>query len=191
MSQLLNRVQSPSFQHLPSPPLGLPPPSGQGSPKTQTAPNFDSLVTTVPVRLSQAVQTEDIYRCVADTATHTMTHTRDPRWARPTGTEPGLQTADTSPQPPGDAHAQERLPDPDTEPQGDPETRPPGTGRDPDTHRRARPRDTQIHTPHERTETHSQTETHSATRTPDTSQARRCLTRPPPPPPAKVDIEPA
>lgn len=52
-------------------------------------------------------------------------------------------------------------------------------------------RDTQIRTPHKRTETHSQTETHSATHAPDTSQARQCLTRPPPPPPAKVDIEPA
>lgn len=43
--------------------------------QTQTAPNFDSFVTTASARLNQAVQTEAIYRCVEDTDTGTMTHT--------------------------------------------------------------------------------------------------------------------
>lgn len=41
--------------------------------------NFDSFVTTIPARVSQAVQTEAIYRSPGQT--FTMTHTGDPRWA--------------------------------------------------------------------------------------------------------------
>ena len=81
----LNSSECRASQHqasnTPLPTLSLPPPFGARQSQIQTAPNFDSFVTTVPARLSQAVQTEAIYRCVGDTDTHTMTHTQDPRLA--------------------------------------------------------------------------------------------------------------
>lgn len=62
---------------------------------TQTAPNFDSFVTTIPARVSQAVQTEAIYRSPGQT--FTMTHTGDPRWARRASAEPWIQTPEHKP----------------------------------------------------------------------------------------------
>lgn len=73
-------------------PCSLPPSRRARQSQTETAPNFDSFVTTVPARLSQAVQTEAIYRSVGDTDTHTMTHTRDPHSPRPTSAKPWIQT---------------------------------------------------------------------------------------------------
>lgn len=66
---------------------GLPPPWRS---QNKQPPNFDSFVTTIPGRVSQAVQTEVIYRSPGQT--FTMTHTGDPRWARRTSAEPWIQT---------------------------------------------------------------------------------------------------
>ena len=110
---------------------------------TPPAPNFDSFVTTVPVRLSQAVQTEDIYRCVGDTDTHTMTRILEIHVGPdPPALSPGFRHLDTN----GPRPTRE---EPQT--QGDSPARPPGTDRDPDadthTELRLRPRDTDTHTP--------------------------------------------
>lgn len=113
----LNSSECRASQHqasnTPLPTLSLPPPFGARQSQIQTAPNFDSFVTTVPARLSQAVQTEAIYRCVGDTDTHTMTHTQDPRLAsaEPWTRKPGHKW---SPDPQRDTHTQKRHPDPDT-----------------------------------------------------------------------------
>lgn len=67
--------------------LGLPPPRRSQHKQPQ---NFDSFVTTIPARVSQAVQTEAIYRSPGQT--FTMTHTGDPRWARRTSSKSWIQT---------------------------------------------------------------------------------------------------
>lgn len=201
----LNSSECRASQHqasnTPLPTLSLPPPFGARQSQIQTTPNFDSFVTTVPARLSQAVQTEAIYRCVGDTDTHTMTHTQDPRLAsaEPWTRKPGHKW---SPDPQRDTHTQKRHPDPDTEGLRDQEdsvthswgSQPHREGsRDPN-------RDTQSqHTPRTaRKPTHidRDPQRHAHSRhtpgAPDTAQARQCLTRPTPPcPQAKVDKEPA
>lgn len=91
--------------------LSLPPPRRSQHKQPQ---NFDSFVTTVPARVSQAVQTEAIYRSPGQT--FTMTHTGDPRWARRASAEPWIQTPEhkrslnlagsrSYPQPPPRAHS--------------------------------------------------------------------------------------
>jgi hypothetical protein len=80
----------------PLPTLSPPQPFRARLSHTQTAPNFDSFVTTVPVSLSQAVQTEAIYRCVPDTGIHNDTHSGVPRWASRTSAEPGFKHLDTN-----------------------------------------------------------------------------------------------
>ena len=189
----------------PLPTLGPPPPFRARQSQIQTAPNFDSFVTTVPARLSQTVQTEAIYRCVGDTDNHTMTHTQDPRSPDPPALSPGFRHLDTNgPQTPREMHTLKRGTQ--TRTQRDPETQEdsgahtPGAAREPDTQtyregRRDLDRDTQTRTLHRRTETHSHrpraTEPHTPG-APGTAQARQCLTRLTPPcPQAKVDKEPA
>lgn len=184
----VHRASQHQASNTPLPTLGLPPPFRARQSQIQTAPNFDSFVTTVPARLSQAVQTEAIYRCVGDTDTHTMTHTQDPRSARPTSAEPWIQTPGhkRSPDPQRDAQSRE-APRP-----GHRETQRPKKARGhtlrgadfkPDTQTQGEERgdpdrDIQTRTLHRRTEIHSQTETHSATHTPDTHPEPQTPRRP-------------
>lgn len=190
------RASQHQASNTPLPTLSLPPPFGARQSQIQTAPNFDSFVTTVPARLSQAVQTEAIYRCVGDTDTHTMTHTQDPRLAsaEPWTQKPGHKW---SPDPQRDAHTQKRYPDPDTEGPRDQE----GSG----THswgsqtQRGKPRPRQRHTvtahSTDGTETHSHRPRPTAPRTLQThtrsSRHRAGQTvshtpdSPPPPPPSQ------
>lgn len=144
-------------------------------PQIQTAPNFDSFVTTVPVRLSQAVQTEDIYRCVGDTDIHTMTHILGIHVGPdPPAPSPGFGHLDTN----GPQTPQERHLAPDTDGRRL-QTRTPGTDCDPDTQRDAlRPRDTDTHTPQTHGNPLTETETHSATHTPDTEPKPQTPRRP-------------
>lgn len=182
LSQLLN-VQDESAHSFnphppPPPPPRSPPPFRARQSQTQTAPNFDSFVTTVPVRLSQAVQTEDIYRCVGDTDTHTMTHTlRILVGPDPPALSPGFRHLDTNPQDP--QRGTHSIEEPRPRDARGSETHTPGT--DPDTHRERRAKtqtEIQTCTLHKRTETHAQTKTHSATHTPDSQPEPQTPRRP-------------
>lgn len=162
----------------PPPPPRSPPPFRTSQSQTQTAPNFDSFVTTVPVRLSQAVQTEDIYRCVGDTDTHTMTHTlRIHVGPDPPALSPGFRHLDTNPQDP--QRGTHSIVEPRHRDARGSETHTPET--DPDTYRERRAKtqtEIQTCTLHKRTETHAQTKTHSATHTPDSQPEPQTPRRP-------------
>lgn len=185
----MHRLSVPSFKHpLPTPRL-LPPFRARQS-QTQTAPNFDSSVTTVPARLSQAVQTEAIYRCVGDTDTHTMTYTRDPLALRP-GFRPLEQIR--SPDPQRETYTAERHLDPDTETQRRKKTRkqtlPGQTVTQTHTHAHStdarKPTQRRRHTAPRTLQTHTRSPRHIAGQTASHTPA------PPSPPQAKVDKEPA
>lgn len=177
-SQCTGRVSTQLQPPPPPPPPRSPPPFRTSQSQTQTAPNFDSFVTTVPVRLSQAVQTEDIYRCVGDTDTHTMTHTlRIHVGPDPPALSPGFRHLDTNPQDP--QRGTHSIVEPRHRDARGSETHTPET--DPDTYRERRAKtqtEIQTCTLHKRTETHAQTKTHSATHTPDSQPEPQTPRRP-------------